>query len=102
MATFKVRALLVSMGPVQINDVSLTRTSADVLQLGSGDTFRIPTGTGITGTEARLIIPHATALAGTAFPASNGEIMIGKTHASTVVLMGRLNGTTYAVEIAAV
>lgn len=99
---FKVRALIVSMGGLQLQDVSLKRTSANVMQLGTGDTLRIATGTGVSGTEARIVIPHATALAGTAFIASNGEIMIGRTHASTINFLCRLNGTTYQTVLTAV
>jgi len=76
-------------------DAVLYRSAANVLHLGSGDTFRVASGTGATGTEARLVIPHSTALAGTAFPASNGEVVLTQRGAGTVVLVGRLNGTNY-------
>ena len=105
MATFKVKALLVSMGPIQLGaDVRLSRPEADVLQMGDGDTLRIASGTGVTGTQAFLAIPHSTALAGTTNVASagNGGIMVGRVHASTVALITRLNGTSYWVEVAAI
>lgn len=57
-------------------------------------------GTGTLTAPRRLIIPNGTAV-GTAFPTSNGELVLTQRAAGSVCLVGRLNGTTYFVALTA-
>ncbi len=83
MGAFKVRALIVSMGGLQLGaDVKLTRGAANRLDLEAGDTFYLPDETAIiNGADGRMRLPRAgTSALGTTntmATANDGDIRLG-------------------------
>ncbi len=60
MGAFKIRALTVSMGPIQLGaDVKLSRGAANRLDLEAGDTFYLPDTAIINAADGRLRLPGA-------------------------------------------
>jgi len=49
----------------------------------------------------RVILPSGTAVAGTAFPASSGEIVVTQRAAGSPCIVARLNGTNYFTTLTA-
>ena len=82
MGAFKVRALIVSMGGLQLGkDVKLTRGAANRLDLAAGDTFYLPATSIINGVDGRVRLPRAgTSALGTTntmATANDGDIRLG-------------------------
>ncbi len=86
---FKVRSLLVSMGPIQVVDVSVERIAANQMGIGADDYLDLSRGT------AQLVVNNANAALATAqFSARNGAI-VARTVSGTPAIGVRLNGTVY-------
>lgn len=80
MGAFKVRALIVSMGGLQLGkDVKITRGAADRMDLDAGDTFYLPNTAIIDASDGNLRVPEGTLELGTInMPlAQSGEIRVG-------------------------
>ena len=81
MGAFKVRALVVSMGGIQIGaDVKLTRGAANRLDLTTGDTFYLPAGAAINAAAGSMHLPGAgtAALGLTNMATANlGDVRLG-------------------------
>lgn len=89
------------MGGIQLGaDVDLVRKAASVASQGSGDTLD---SSGLSGgTTARFILPNGTAVAGTAFPATNGEVVLTQRAAGSPCIVARINGTNFFAALTAV
>ncbi len=80
MGAFKVRALVVSMGGLQLGkDVKITRGAANRMDLDAGDTFYLPDTAIIDASDGNLRVPEGTVELGTTnMPlAQSGEIRVG-------------------------
>lgn len=82
MGAFKVRALVVSMGGIQLGaDVNLSRGDTNRLDLAAGDTFYLPATAVINAADGRLRLPGAgTSALGTTntmATANPGDIRLG-------------------------
>ena len=101
---FKVRALIVSMGGLQLGkDVNLNRGAANRLDLGSGDTFYLPDETAIiNAADGRVRLPRAgTSALGTTntmATANDGDIRLGY-KAGSAQLGFVVNGTALVFSV---
>lgn len=81
MAAFKIRALTVSMGPIQLGaDVKLSRGAANRLDLEAGDTLYLPSGAAVNAADGSLRVPGAgtAALGLTNMSTTNlGDVRLG-------------------------
>ncbi len=98
---FKVRALIVSMGGIQLGkDVKITRGAANRMDLEAGDTFYLPDTAIIDASDGNLRVPEGTAALGTTnMPlAQSGEVRVGY-KAGSAQIGFVINGTAVVLSI---
>ena len=102
MGAFKVRALVVSMGGLQLGaDVKLTRGAANRLDLATGDTFYLPSGAIINAADGRARLPRSgTAALGLTqlATANDGDFRLGYVGGSAQIGVV-INGTALVFSV---